>query len=44
MGTSFVRTPRLDGAQQRSAKKTLARYAVDILVSPNLMAWNAAVY
>ena len=24
MGTSFIRTPRLDGAQQRSAKKTAA--------------------
>ena len=25
-------------------KKTPARYAVDILVRPNLMTWNAAVY
>jgi hypothetical protein len=23
MGTSFIRTPGLDGAQQRSARKTL---------------------
>ena len=44
MGTSFIRTQRLDGAQQRSAKKTPARYAADILVGPNLMTWNAAVY
>jgi hypothetical protein len=43
IGTSFIRTHG-DGAQQRSAKKTPARYAADILVSPNLMTWNAAVY
>jgi hypothetical protein len=36
--------PRLDSAQQRSAKESPARYAADILVRPNLMIWNAAVY
>jgi hypothetical protein len=44
MGTSFIRTPRLDDAQQRSAKETPVRYAADILVEPNLTTWNAAVY
>jgi hypothetical protein len=44
MGTSIVRTPWLDGAQQRSAKKTLAWYVADILVRPNLTIWNEAVY
>ena len=44
MGTSFTRTVRLDGALQRSAKKTPATCAADILVRPNLMTWNAAVY
>src|SRR5271166_5629950 len=44
MGTSFIRTAWLDGAQQRSAKKTPARYAADILVRPNLMTWYAAVH
>ena len=43
-GTSFVRTPQLDGAQRRSAKKTPPRYAADILVRPNLMTWYAAVH
>jgi hypothetical protein len=44
MGTSFTRTARLDGAQQRSAKKTPAWCAADILVRPNLMIWNSAVH
>jgi hypothetical protein len=30
--------------RQRSAEKTPARYAVDILVRPNLMTWTSAVH
>jgi hypothetical protein len=47
MGTSFIRTPGLDGAPQRSAKihkEDAARYAASFLVRPNLMTWSAAVY
>src|SRR5277367_961016 len=43
MGTSFIRTPGLDGGQQRSARRR-RRVRCGFLVRPILMTWSAAVY